>query len=96
MPERPYVRRMSSFHIPDGARRSVEQATRVAARLRLAVVTDPGVEPLTREQGRRLLRAIDAVCHHASPDELPFDDYAVLDELSADLADWLGAAPVAA
>ncbi|MEY2536200.1 MAG: hypothetical protein QOF29_4110 [bacterium] len=92
---------MSSFHVDEAVRAPVARAFRYAARRRLAVVPGaPDLDALTPAQAGVVLRTLDAVCHAASPLALPFAEFAVLDGLCADLADWLrdalGEQPLAA
>jgi hypothetical protein len=79
---------MTTYHVADADRPSVERATRYAARV-LGKPTPMDLDTLTARHAAHLLRTIDAVCATAPADELPFEDYAVLDELGATLADWL-------
>jgi hypothetical protein len=80
---------MSTYRVAEPARPAVERATRYAARRRLGPAADVDLEALTARGAAHLLRTIDAVCATASPEDLPFEDYALLDELGAGLADWL-------
>jgi hypothetical protein len=82
---------MSTFRVPDPVRPAVERATRYAAGRRLWPIAHVDLEALTARHAEQLLRTIDAVCGSAPPEELPFEDYALLDELGAGLADWLRA-----
>jgi hypothetical protein len=67
----------------------VERAVRYAALRRLWPTADVDLEALTARSAAHLLRTIDAVCGAAPPEDLPFEEYAVRDELGARLADWL-------
>ncbi|MEA2320245.1 MAG: hypothetical protein QOD81_95 [Solirubrobacteraceae bacterium] len=92
---------MSSFHIDEAVRVTVARAFRYAQRRRLAAApAAPALDALTPAQAGLVLRTLDAVCHAASPRALPFAEFAVLDGLCADLADWLrdatGEQPLAA
>ncbi|MEA2289431.1 MAG: hypothetical protein QOD55_1428 [Solirubrobacteraceae bacterium] len=80
---------ISSFRVADAMRPRVAWAIRYAARRRLAAPVRGSLDGLTRAQAERLLRALDAACDTAPASVLPFTDFAVLDELGADLADWL-------
>ncbi|MFL5890462.1 MAG: hypothetical protein ACJ76M_15455 [Solirubrobacteraceae bacterium] len=79
---------MTTSRVADAARPSVERATVYAARF-LGRPAPMDLDTLTARNAAHLLRTIDAVCATAPADELPFEDYAVLDELGATLADWL-------
>jgi hypothetical protein len=80
---------MSTYRVADAARPSLERATRYARRRRLAPATTMDLDTLTARSAAHLLRTIDTVCAVAPAEDLPFEDYAVLDELGATLADWL-------
>jgi hypothetical protein len=73
---------MPTYHLPDALRPLLDWTARYAAR---------GLPwgPLTPPDAAHVIRTIDAVCAEAPACDLPFDRYAVLDELGASLADWL-------
>jgi hypothetical protein len=80
---------MPTYHLSDAVRPLVQWTTRYAARRRLwpaAPVTGTALYP---HHAASLIRTIDAVCDGAPARDLPFEHYAVLDELGASLADWL-------
>jgi hypothetical protein len=80
---------MSTYHLPDAVRPLVDWTTRYAARRRLWPAGVAPVGPLTPLDAAHVIRTIDAVCDDACPGDLPFEHFAVLDELGASLADWL-------
>ena len=80
---------MSTFRVADPVRPAVERAQRYLAPRRRWPVMDLDLETLTARNAAHLLRTIDAVCADAPAEDLPFEDYALLDELGAALADWL-------
>jgi hypothetical protein len=80
---------MSTFRVTEAARPSVERATRYAERFRLGPPRPMDLDTLTARNAAHLLRTIDAVCAAAPAEDLPFEDYDILDELGASLADWL-------
>jgi hypothetical protein len=80
---------MSTYRVAEPVRPAVERATRYAVGRRLRPPADVDLEALTARHAAQLLRTIDAVCGTATPADLPFEDYALLDELGAGLADWL-------
>jgi hypothetical protein len=90
------VRRMTTYRVAEPVRPALERATRHAAGRQLWPTADVDLEALTAPGATHVLRTIDAVCGAAPPDDLPFEDYALLDELGAGLADWLRARAVAA
>jgi hypothetical protein len=80
---------MSTFRVADPFRPAVERAQRYLAPRRRWPEMDLDLETLTARDAAHLLRTIDAVCADAPAEDLPFEDYALLDELGAALADWL-------
>ena len=80
---------MSTYRVADAARPSLERAARYAVRRRLWPAAPMDLDMLTARNAAHLLRTIDEVCAVAPAEDLPFEDYAVLDELGATLADWL-------
>jgi hypothetical protein len=81
---------MSTYRVAEAVRPAVERATRYAAGRRLwPAAADVDLEALTARGAAHLLRTIDAVCGAGPAEDLPFEDYALLDELGAGLADWL-------
>jgi hypothetical protein len=84
---------MSSFHVRREARPRVAWAIGYAAGLRLATPAVLDLDALTPGQGALLLHTLDAVCHIAPAGHLAFADFAALDELCAELSDWLRELP---
>ena len=80
---------MSTFRVADPYRPAVGRAQRYLAPRRRWPAMDLDLDTLTARDAAHLLRTIDAVCADATADDLPFEDYALLDELGAALADWL-------
>jgi hypothetical protein len=80
---------MSTYSVPAAVLPLVEWTSRYAARRRLWPVAAPGAGVLTPRDAALVIRTIDAVCDDAPSSALPFEHYAVLDELGANLADWL-------
>jgi hypothetical protein len=80
---------MSTYRVAERARPAVERATRYAAGRRLGPGFAVDLDALTARAAAHLLRTIDAVCATAPPEDLPFEDFALLDEVGAGLADWL-------
>jgi hypothetical protein len=83
---------MSTYYLSDAVRPLVEWTASYAARRRLWPViagAAAAASTLTPGDAARLIHTIDAVCSAAPSSDLPFEHYAVLDELGASLADWL-------
>jgi hypothetical protein len=80
---------MSTYHLPAAAVPLVDWTSRYAARRHLWPAVVPGACDLTPRDAAHVIRTIDAVCDLAPSSELPFEAYAALDELGAQLADWL-------
>ena len=80
---------MDTYHLPAAALPLVDWSTRYAAQHRLWPAAAPGGTDLTPRDAAHVIRTIDVVCDRAPSSELPFEQYAALDELAAGLADWL-------
>jgi hypothetical protein len=85
----PIIAAMPTYHLPDAVRSLVEWTARYAARRRLSSTGAAPAGPLTPRDAAHVIRTIDAVCAAAPAGDLPFERYALLDELGASLADWL-------
>jgi hypothetical protein len=80
---------MLTYHLPDAVHALVDWTARYAEGRRLWPAEPAPTGPLTPREAAHVIRTIDAVCAEAPACDLPFDRYAVLDELGASLADWL-------
>jgi hypothetical protein len=80
---------MSTYRLPAAVVPLVDWTSRYAARRRLWPAAAPGAYDLTPRDAAHVIRTIDVVCDDAPSSELPFEAYAALDELGANLADWL-------
>ncbi len=80
---------MSTYHLPAAALPLVDWTASYAVRRRLWPVAATGASDLTPRDAAHVIRAIDAVCADAPSADLPFEQFALLDELGAHLADWL-------
>ena len=81
---------MSTYHLPAAVVPLVDWSARYAARRRLwPAAAATGASALSPGDAAHVIRTIDAVCDLAPSSDLPFEAYAVLDELGANLADWL-------
>jgi hypothetical protein len=80
---------MPTYHLPDAVHTLVDWTARYAARRRLRPATPIPSGALTPGDAAHVIRTIDAVCQAAPASDLPFERYALLDELGASLADWL-------
>jgi hypothetical protein len=80
---------MSTYHLSDAVRRHLDWTSRYAARRRLWPAGTAPAGALTPRDAAHLIRTIDVVCAEAPAGDLPFERFAVLDELGASLADWL-------
>jgi len=81
---------MSTYHLPAAVVPLVDWTARYAARRRLwPTAAATGASALSPGDAAHVIRTIDAVCDLAPSSDLPFEYYAVLDELGANLADWL-------
>jgi hypothetical protein len=79
---------MSTYHLPSAVVPLVDWTSRYAARRHLWPASAACAE-LSPRAAAHVIRTIDAVCDLAPSSDLPFEHYAVLDELGANLADWL-------
>lgn len=80
---------MSTYHLPVAVRPLLAWTASYGARRRLWPVATAGASDLTPRDAAHVIRAIDAVCAAAPAADLPFEQFAALDELGAHLADWL-------
>jgi hypothetical protein len=85
----PIIAAMPTYHLPDAVLALVHWTARYAAGRRLWPAAPAPAGPLTPRDAAHVIRTIDAVCHAAPASDLPFERYALLDELGASLADWL-------
>ena len=80
---------MSTYHLPPAVLPLVDWTSRYAAQRHLSSVPPTRLSDLTPLDAANVIGTIDAVCDGAPASDLPFEAYAVLDELGANLADWL-------
>jgi hypothetical protein len=80
---------MSTYHLPAAVVPLIDWTSRYAARRRLWPALPQSVSALSPLDAACVIRTIDAVCDEAPSSDLPFEVYAVLDEVGANLADWL-------
>ena len=80
---------MSTYHLPAAVVPLIDWTSRYAARRRIWPAFPQCRSALSPLDAARVVRTIDAVCDEAPSSDLPFEVYAVLDEVGANLADWL-------
>jgi hypothetical protein len=80
---------MPTYHLPEAVHALVDWTARYAAGRRLWPAVSAPAGPLSPRDAADVIRTIDAVCSEAPASDLPFERYALLDELGASLADWL-------